>query len=67
MELEAGCLNSEDWTPDWTVGLDRGTGLTESGTHPISKQHTHYYATVLLFTSHELNSGQMAITWYQYH
>jgi len=33
MELEAGCLNSEDWTPDWTVGLD---------------QHTHYYATVYL-------------------
>jgi len=29
-------------------GLDCGTGLTESCTHPISMQHTHYYTTVHL-------------------
>jgi len=36
-------LYSVDWTCDWTVGLDWGTGLTESCAHPISKKHTHYY------------------------
>ena len=25
-----GCLYSVDWTRDWTVGLDCGTGLRES-------------------------------------
>ena len=47
-----GRLYSVDWTRDWTVGLDWGTGLTESCAHPISKPHTHYYTTVYL---HHMN------------
>ena len=47
-----GRLYSVDWTQDWTVGLDWGTGLTESCAHPISKQHTHYYTTICL---HHMN------------
>jgi len=40
---------------DWTVGLDCGTGLTESCAHLISKQHTHYFTTVYL---HHMNWTQ---------
>ena len=42
LQAEACCgrLYSVDWTRDWTVGLDCGTGLRESCAHPISKQHT---------------------------
>ena len=43
-----GCLYSVDWTRDWRVGLDWGTGLTESCAHPvISKQHTHHTTVYL--------------------
>ena len=36
-----GRLYSVDWTQDWTVELDWGTGLTESCAHPIrSSTHT---------------------------
>ena len=49
---QVGRLYSVDWTQDWTVGLDCGTGLTESCAHPISKQHTHYYTAVCL---HHMN------------
>jgi len=43
---ENGRLYSMDWTRDWTVGLDCGTGVTESCAPLILKQHKHYYTTV---------------------
>ena len=50
---------------DWTEGLDWGTGFTESCTHHIETAHTLLHYSIL--SSHVLNSGQIAITRYQYH
>ena len=50
--LAKSSATTVDWTQDWTEGLDRGNGLTESCAHPILKQHTHYYTTVYL---HHMN------------
>jgi len=53
LELLNGCLYSVDWTRDWTVGLDCGTGLREkvalirlrSSTHTTTLQYTYITST----------------------
>ena len=65
-----GRLYSVDWTRDWTVGLDCGTGLWD-WTEGLDSQKvalirfrssTHTLLHYSILTSRELNSGQTAIT-----